>query len=219
VSTNGDGLEGAPVERAELLTSTVSDAAPLTSGRSPAVCVFCASGPVGEAHIALAGRVGTAIADRGWSLVSGGGRVSMMGAVARAAREGGASTLGVIPEALVAHEVADDASDELVVVPDMRTRKGVMDARSDAVLALPGGLGTLEELFEAWTSHALGMHHKPVVVLDPDGHYDPLFAWLDGLAGTGFVSARGMAGVVRTDDLDTALDAIAAGLAAAPVPS
>ena len=135
----------------------------------------------------------------------------MMGAVARAAREGGARTVGVIPEALVAHEVADDEADDLVIVPDMRTRKGEMDARSDAVLALPGGLGTLEELFEAWTSRSLRMHDKPVVVLDPDGHYDPLFAWLEGLRGTGYVSERGMAGVVRTKTVDDALDAVAAG--------
>jgi uncharacterized protein (TIGR00730 family) len=176
-----------------------------------AVCVFCASGPVPESAVALAAEVGTAIAARGWSLVSGGGRVSMMGAVARAAREGGAPTVGVIPEALVAYEVADDEADDLVIVPDMRTRKGEMDARSDAVLALPGGLGTLEELFEAWTSRSLRMHDKPVVVLDPDGHYDPLFAWLEGLRGTGYVSARGMAGVVRTTTVDDALDALAAG--------
>jgi uncharacterized protein (TIGR00730 family) len=177
--------------------------------RPLAVCVFCASGPVPEPYLALAGDVGTAVAARGWSLVSGGGRVSMMGAVARAAREGGARTVGVIPEALVAHEVADEQSDELVVVADMRTRKGEMDARSDAVLALPGGLGTLEELFEAWTSGYLRMHDKPVVVLDPDGFYDPLFTWLDGLVGTGFVSARGMAGVVRTTTVADALDACA----------
>jgi uncharacterized protein (TIGR00730 family) len=179
------------------------------------VCVFCASGPVPEPYLALASDVGTAIAARGWSLVSGGGRVSMMGAVARAAREGGARTVGVIPEALVAHEVADEQSDELVVVGDMRTRKGEMDARSDAVLALAGGLGTLEELFEAWTSRYLRMHDKPVVVLDPDGHYDPLFAWLESLRGTGFVSDRGLAGVVRTTTVADALDALAPG----PAPS
>jgi uncharacterized protein (TIGR00730 family) len=173
-----------------------------------AVCVFCASGPVPEDAVALAAEVGTAIAARGWSLVSGGGRVSMMGAVAEAARAGGARTVGVIPEGLVAQEVADDDADELIVVPDMRTRKGEMDARCDAVLALPGGLGTLEELFEAWTSHSLRMHDKPVVVLDPDGHYDPLFAWLDGLRGTGYVSERGMAGVVRTTTVEAALDAL-----------
>ncbi|PVZ08576.1 TIGR00730 family Rossman fold protein [Actinomycetospora cinnamomea] len=172
------------------------------------ICVFCASGPVPDAALDLAAEVGTAIAARGWSLVSGGGRVSMMGAVARAARAGGAGTVGVIPEALVAHEVADDEADELVVVADMRIRKREMDERCDAVLALPGGLGTLEELFEAWTSRALGMHDKPVVVLDPEGHYDPLFAWLDGLRGTGFVSARGMAGVVRVAGIGAALDAL-----------
>ncbi|GAA4909310.1 hypothetical protein EV188_104195 [Actinomycetospora succinea] len=177
--------------------------------RPLAVCVFCASGPVPEPAIALAGEVGAAIAARGWSLVSGGGRVSMMGAVARAAREGGARTVGVIPEALVEREVADDQADELVVVADMRTRKGEMDARSDAMLALPGGLGTLEELFEAWTSGYLRMHDKPVVVLDPDGFYDPLFTWLESLVGTGFVSARGMAGVVRATTVDGALDALA----------
>jgi len=154
--------------------------------RPLAVCVFCASGPVPEPYLALAGDVGAAIAARGWSLVSGGGRVSMMGAVARTAREGGARTVGVIPEALVAHEVADDQADELVVVADMRTRKGEMDARSDAVLALPGGLGTLEELFEAWTSGYLRMHDKPVVVLDPDGVFAPLRQQVDQLIETGF---------------------------------
>jgi uncharacterized protein (TIGR00730 family) len=173
------------------------------------VCVFCASGPVPDAALDLAADVGRAIAARGWSLVSGGGRVSMMGALARAARAGGARTVGVIPEALVALEVADDEADELLVVADMRVRKREMDARCDAVLALPGGLGTLEELFEAWTSHALGMHDKPVVVLDPEGHYDPLFAWLEGLRGTGYVSDAGLAGVARTASLDAALDALA----------
>lgn len=172
------------------------------------VCVFCASGDVADTHLALAAEVGSAIAARGWSLVSGGGRVSMMGAVARAAREGGAHTVGVMPRALIDAEVADDDADELVVVDDMRVRKAMMDERCDAVLALPGGLGTLEELFEAWTGRVLRMHAKPVVVLDPDGHYAPLFAWLDGLRGTGFVSARGMDALVRAATLGDALDAL-----------
>ena len=177
-----------------------------------AVCVFCASGPVSEAHVDLAARVGTAIAARGWSLVSGGGRVSMMGAVARAVRAGGGHTVGVIPTALVDLEVADDGpegADELVVVDGMRERKAVMDERSDAVLALPGGLGTLEELFEAWTSRSLGMHAKPVVVLDPDDHYGPLLRWLSDLEGTGFVSARGLAALTRVATVEDALEAVA----------
>ncbi len=171
--------------------------------------MFCASGNVAETHLVLAAEVGSAIAARGWSLVSGGGRVSMMGAVARAARAGGAHTVGVMPRVLVDAEVADAEADELLVVDDMRTRKAVMDASCDAVLALPGGLGTLEELFEAWTSRALGIHAKPVVVLDPDGHYAPLFAWLEGLRGTGFVSDRGMGALVRVRTVDEALDSVA----------
>ena len=178
--------------------------------RTVRVCVFCASGDVEDRYLALATEVGTAIAARGWSLVSGGGRVSMMGAVARAARAAGAHTVGVIPQALVDHEIADDESAELVVVGDMRERKALMDARCDAVLALPGGLGTLEELFEAWTGRMLRMHAKPVVLLDPDGHYAPLLAWLDGLRGTGFVSARGMDALARTTTVDEALDAVCA---------
>ncbi|MEO6886304.1 MAG: TIGR00730 family Rossman fold protein, partial [Jatrophihabitantaceae bacterium] len=134
-----------------------------------------------------AAEVGSRIAADGHSLVSGGGRVSMMGAVARAARAGGAHTLGVIPSHLVPLEVADTDADELVVVETMRERKRTMDEHADAFLALPGGIGTLEELFEVWTSASLGMHSKPVVVLDPDGFYAPLWAFLEALQEKGFV--------------------------------
>ena len=111
----------------------------------------------------------------------------MMGAVARAARAAGGRTIGVIPEALVAMEVADHESDEFIVTRDMRQRKGIMDERSDAFLALPGGIGTLEELVEVWTARALNMHHKPVVVLDPWGDYDHLRALIDHWQERGFV--------------------------------
>jgi hypothetical protein len=87
-----------------------------------------------------------------------------------------------------------------------------MDARSDAVVALPGGLGTLEELFEAWTARYLGMHTKPVVVCDPDGHYDGLLRWVEGLTGTGFVSAGSLDALIRTTTADAALDAVAGSL-------
>jgi uncharacterized protein (TIGR00730 family) len=153
-----------------------------------AICVFCSSSErIASQHIALAADVGTEIARRGHSLVSGGGRVSSMGAVARAARAGGASTVGVIPEVLVHLEVADHDADELVVTPDMRARKGEMDRRCDAFLCLPGGLGTLEELLEIWVSHTLGMHAKPIVVLDPGGVFAPLRAQVDALVDAGFV--------------------------------
>lgn len=176
---------------------------------SLAVCVFCASGPVAPEHLALARDLGAGIAARGWTLVSGGGRVGMMGEVARAARAGGAHTVGVIPTALVDREVADDEADELLVVDGMRERKAAMDARCDAVVALPGGLGTLEELFETWTARYLGMHAKPVVLCDPAGHYDGLLAWVTGLTGSGFVSAGSLEALVRTTTAGAALDAAA----------
>ncbi|MFI6508525.1 TIGR00730 family Rossman fold protein [Streptosporangium sp. NPDC050855] len=139
------------------------------------ICVFLASSQrIDHRYLELAEQVGNELARRGHALVSGGATVSCMGAVARAARAGGAHTVGVIPQALVDIEIADEESGELVVTTDMRERKGVMDARSDAFLVLPGGIGTLEELFEIWTSRTLGLHDKPLVLLDPWGLYAPL---------------------------------------------
>src|SRR3954449_5261485 len=152
-----------------------------------AVCVFCASSDrIPQRYVDLAADVGTELARRGHTLVSGGGSVSCMGAVARAARAGGARTVGVIPEGLLQWEVADEAADELVVTPDMRARKGEMDRRAEAFLTLPGGLGTLEELLEIWVGHILRMHEKPVVVLDPDGVFASLRRQVDELVDAGF---------------------------------
>jgi uncharacterized protein (TIGR00730 family) len=151
------------------------------------VCVFCASSErIPRRYIDLAADVGTELARRGHTLVSGGGSVSSMGAVARAARAGGARTIGVIPEGLLAYEVADEQADELVVTTDMRVRKGEMDRRADAFLTLPGGIGTLEELLEIWVGRVLRMHEKPVVVLDPDGVFAPLRRQIDQLVDAGF---------------------------------
>jgi len=179
----------------------------------PAVCVFCSSSLlIDERYSALAHDVGAAIARRGWTLVSGAGSISMMGAVARAARAGGGHTIGVIPDALVAMEVADHDSDEFVVTRDMRQRKGIMDERSDAFLALPGGIGTLEELVEAWTARSLNMHHKPVVVLDPWGDFDLLRAQVATWQERGFVSDHPAERVHWATDVDSALDPSAEAL-------
>ncbi|GAA1021954.1 cytokinin riboside 5'-monophosphate phosphoribohydrolase [Acrocarpospora pleiomorpha] len=151
------------------------------------VCVFCSSSQrIDPKFFALAREVGGELARRGHTLVSGGAIVSCMGEVARAARAGGAATIGVIPRVLVDIEIADTDSAELVITSDMRERKGIMDARSDAFLVLPGGIGTLEELFEIWTARVLGLHTKPLVILDPWGLYDPLRALLDGMYDQGF---------------------------------
>lgn len=173
------------------------------------MCVYCAAGPRHPELLELAHRVGAAIGQRGWTLVSGGGNVSAMGAVAAGARSGGGRTVGVIPKALVHRELADIEADELVVTDTMRQRKQVMEDRSDAFLALPGGIGTLEELFETWTAGYLGMHDKPVVLLDPHGHYDGLRTWLDSLVVTGYVAQAALDRLVVVGDVEAALDVCA----------
>lgn len=174
-----------------------------------AVCVYCASGPTHQELLNLASDVGEAIADRGWTLVSGGGHVSAMGAVAGAARAHNGRTVGVIPKALVHRELADVDAEELIVTDTMRQRKQVMEDRADAFLVLPGGIGTLEEFFEAWTAGYLGMHDKPLVMLDPFGHYDGLLVWLRGLVGTGYVGTGALDRLIVVADVREALDACA----------
>jgi uncharacterized protein (TIGR00730 family) len=172
-----------------------------------AVCVYCASGPTDPELLALAAEVGEAIADRGWTLVWGGGNVSAMGALAAAARARGARTVGVIPKMLVRREVADNDADELIVTDTMRERKQIMEDRADAFITLSGGIGTLEEFFEAWTGGYLGVHDKPLVMLDPVGHYDGLLAWLSGLVDSGYVAQIAMDRLVVVDEIEAALAA------------
>jgi uncharacterized protein (TIGR00730 family) len=171
-----------------------------------AVCVYCSAGPQHPELLELAHRVGAGIAQRGWTLVSGGGNISAMGAVAAGARAGGGHTVGVIPKALVHRELADIDSDELVVTDTMRERKQVMEDRSDAFLALPGGIGTCEELFETWTAGYLGMHDKAVVLLDPNGHYDGLRIWLASLVESGYVTAAALNRLVVVNEVEAALE-------------
>jgi len=171
-----------------------------------AICVYCASGPVDDRYLTLAADVGTAIGAAGHELVSGGGNVSMMGAVAQATRAAGGRTIGIIPKKLVHREVADTDADELVVTDTMRERKALMDERADAFITLPGGIGTLEELFETWTGGYLGMHDKPMVLLDPFGHYRPLLDWLRDLQDQGFVADRALKKLHLTDDVTAAVE-------------
>jgi len=175
----------------------------------PAVCVFCSSSTqIPDRYLELAAQVGAAIGQRGWSLVSGGGSISMMGALVEAARRAGAHTTGVIPDSLLAREVADLASDELVITTDMRERKGIMDERSDAFLVLPGGIGTLEEFVEVWTARSLNLHHKPVIVCDPWGDFALVREQVERWVSQGFVGAEAQAQVQWTDDVERALDLI-----------
>ncbi|HEY2043382.1 MAG TPA: TIGR00730 family Rossman fold protein [Jatrophihabitans sp.] len=173
------------------------------------VCVFCASSEtIDLSYLELATEVGERIGKGGHRLVSGGGRVSMMGAVATAARAHGAHTIGVIPHQLVSAEVADNAADELIVVDTMRERKAIMDAHADAFIVLPGGIGTLEEFFEVWTAHSLDMHPKPVVVIDPDGFYQPLWDYIASMIERGFVRQAAWDGLHLTTSVDEAFSLI-----------
>ena len=139
----------------------------------------------------------------------------MMGAVAAGARAAGGHTVGVVPEAL--RHRADRAVDELRVTSSMAERKAVMIARSDALLALPGGVGTCDEIFEAWTSRMLLPHAKPLVVLDHRGHFRELVAWIERMLEAGFVSREWRRALLVADDLDRALDLCTTGDAGAPM--
>ena len=179
-----------------------------------AVGVFCASSTrIEQRWLDLATDTGKELAARGHTLISGGGRVGMMGAVAEGARAGGAHTLGVIPQSLVDLEVADTAADELLVTDSMSGRKDLMLAKSDAIITLPGGLGTLDEFFEVWTTATLDLHRKPIVLLDDDGFYAGLMSWVAGLAGTGFVRRGALELVSVVGSVGAAFDTIEAALA------
>lgn len=152
------------------------------------VCVYCGSRPgenplFGEAAQA----VGTWIGAQGGQLVYGGGRSGLMGLVAQATAQAGGRVVGVIPQSLVDKEHANRACDELHIVQTMHERKALMAERSDAFLALPGGIGTFEELFEVWTWSQLGYHNKPIGLLDVADYYQPLLAFLSGSVQAGFM--------------------------------
>jgi uncharacterized protein (TIGR00730 family) len=173
--------------------------------------VYCASGPRHPELLGVAAELGEAIAERGWTLVWGGGRVSAMGAVASAARARGGRTVGVIPKILMRREIADADADELIVSDTVHERKQLMEDRADAFIVLPGGLGTLDELLDAWTTAFLGLHDKPIVLLDPFSHYEGLWIWLCGLQDSGYISQMAMDRLVLVDKVSAALEACVPG--------
>ncbi|MFI5832499.1 TIGR00730 family Rossman fold protein [Micromonospora sp. NPDC051300] len=177
------------------------------------ICVFCASSRTLDARwLELATETGAELARRGHTLVSGGGCVGMMGALADGARAAGGRTLGVIPQTLVDLEVADLAADELLVTDGMASRKTLMVDKSDAFVTLPGGLGTLDELFEVWTTATLALHAKPMVLVDADGFYRPLLDWLGTLADCHFLKPAGLDLLMVADSVPAALDLLDARL-------
>ena len=175
------------------------------------VCVFCGSSMGAKPAYAEAARaMGTLIAQRGMGLVYGGGEVGLMGVIANAALAAGGEVIGVIPEALMRMEVGHPRLTELHVVATMHERKAMMAELSDGFIAMPGGIGTLEELFEIWTWGQLGIHPKPLGFLDVAGYYHTLHAFLDHMVAEGFVKDRHRAMTAVETDPATLLDRLAA---------
>ena len=175
------------------------------------LCVFCGSSTGDMPAYAEAARtLGTALAMQRIGVVYGGASVGLMGAVADAALEAGGEVIGVIPEALVRKEVAHAGLTELRVVGSMHERKALMAELSDGFIALPGGLGTLEELFEVWTWAQLGYHAKPCALLNVDGFYDPLIAFLDSVAQRRFLKPAHRDMLVVASDCEALLARLAA---------
>jgi uncharacterized protein (TIGR00730 family) len=154
----------------------------------------------------LATALGTAIGRRGWQLVYGGGRAGLMGAAADAALLAGARVVGVIPDSLMRLEVGHAGLHELHVVHTMHQRKQMMAERADAFIALPGGIGTFEELFEVWTWRHLGYHDRPLGLLDTEGYWAPLLAFLNAAVAEGFMDSEQMSMLSIDDHIDRLLD-------------
>jgi uncharacterized protein (TIGR00730 family) len=175
------------------------------------LAVYCGSAaPADGRYVALAHGVGRTLAERGIGVVYGGGRLGLMGAVAQGALEAGGEVIGVIPEALVAAEVANPACTELRIVTDMHQRKRAFTDLSDGFLTLPGGVGTMDELWEAVSWSQLGYHAKPVGLLNAFGFYDHLLAFNRQMIEVGFVR-QAHAGILMAEhDLDLLLDRMAA---------
>jgi len=178
-------------------------------GKLASVCVFCGSSPGGDpAYRAAAEAMGRAIANRGQRLVYGGAKVGLMGALADAALDAGGEVVGVIPAALADKEIAHDGLSRLEIVASMHERKARMAELSDGFIALPGGVGTLEEIFEIWTWGQLGFHAKPAGFLNALGYYNALRNFVDHAVGEAFLQAPHRDMIIFREDAAQMLDAM-----------
>src|SRR5262245_41432092 len=183
-----------------------------------AVCVFCGSNRGVRGEYAEGGRgMGRALAERGLELVYGAGDIGLMGVLADAVLEAGGRVVGVIPRALVEREVAHHGLTELHVVETMHQRKAMMAYRSDAFVALPGGFGTADELFEILTWAQLGIHAKPIGLLNVGGFFDPLLGWIRHASAEGFIKQKPVDLLHVATDIALLLDALMRHKPAPPV--
>lgn len=175
------------------------------------VCVFCGSSAGNRPdYLDLARRTGALLAQRNLTLVYGGGRVGLMGALADAVLQAGGRAIGVIPQMLLDKEVGHTGLTELRVVATMTERKLLMGELSDAFLALPGGIGTMDELFEVWTWTQLELHRKPCGLVNHGGYYDSLIAFLDHAVREGFLRPRHLDALLVEPDAHTLLERLEA---------
>jgi uncharacterized protein (TIGR00730 family) len=181
------------------------------------VTVYCSSSTeIAPAYFRAGADLGTAIARNGWTLVYGGNRIGLMAAVADAARAAGGKVVGITPQLMLDHGIGDDLCDELVVTSGMRERKALLEQRGDAFVALPGGLGTFEELFEVLVARLLGYHDKPIVLLNVAGYYDRLIAAVEHGIGEGFIKPKSRRAWHVAADVEGAVNYLRS--APAPVP-
>jgi uncharacterized protein (TIGR00730 family) len=179
------------------------------AGQVKSVCVYCgSSGRVAEIYKETARQLGTTLGKRGITLVYGGGRVGLMGIVADAALAAGGPVVGIIPDHLQKLEVEHTKLTELVVVDSMHTRKRMMVERSDGFIVLPGGLGTLDEMFEVLTWKQLRLHDKAIVILNADGYWDGLLGLIDGIVDEGFAQPQHRNLFVVADSVREAIAAL-----------
>ncbi len=173
------------------------------------VCIFCGSYPGTQPmYLTAAHAMGMGLAQRGLGLVYGGGRIGLMGAVADGAMAGGGKTTGIIPQSLVDRELAHVGLSELHVVASMHQRKALMAELADAFIAMPGGFGTLDELFEIITWAQLGFHHKPIALLNVGGYFDPLLTFIKHMATEGFIKPNDQKALLVKNEVDTLLDTL-----------
>ena len=166
------------------------------------ICVFCGSSPGSHpGYMQLAGAVGELLARRNLKVIYGGGRVGLMGALADAALRAGGHVIGVIPQLLIDKEVGHTGLSELLVVHTMAERKLKMGHLADGFITLPGGIGTMDELFEAWTWTQLGLQQKPSGLLNYEGYYDPLIEFIDRAVKQGFLSPDSRASLFVDTDM------------------
>ena len=174
-----------------------------------AICVYCGSRTGHPEHAKLAKEMGKIMAERALDLVYGGGSIGLMGIVANEVKSNGGRVIGVIPEHLNEIEIAFTEADTLHVVDDMQVRKRLMFDLSDAFIALPGGLGTLDEILDIVTMAQLGMHQKPMVILNHDGYWEPFISIVDHMIEAGFVGPTAhhlYTSVKRLEDVLPAID-------------